>query len=217
VEKKPVMGRWKVPQPLCFTSWLRGLWPDRNPLRRTCDRTEAAIVAGLAAALLLGVPLVALSVGRWSYGVGARAQQVQAAWRQVPAVLLTDAPHAAPDGTGSWRPRVLASWAAPDGTQRAGRIPASVGVRAGTVLRVWVDASGRLTGMPLQQRQVDREAALATLLASLGLALVLLGAGALARCLLNWRRLAAWDAAWRAAGPGGPGNLDARSHGRPAG
>jgi len=201
VETKPVMGRWKVPQPSCFTSWLRGLWPDRNPLRRAYDRKEAAIVAAVAAALLLGVPLVALSVGLWSYGVGVRAQHVQAAWRQVPAVLLVDAPHAAPDGTGSWRPRVLASWAAPDGTQRAGRIPAPVGVRAGTVLRAWVDASGRLTGIPLQQRQVEREAALAALLASLGLALILLGAGTLARRLLNRRRLAAWDAAWRAAGP----------------
>jgi hypothetical protein len=69
------------------------------------------------------------------------------------------------------------------------------------VLRVWVDASGRLTGLPLQQRQIERQAALAALLASSGLGLVLLGGGVLARRLLDRRRLAAWDAAWQATGP----------------
>jgi hypothetical protein len=32
----------------------RGLWPDRNPLRRTLDRVEAVIVALLAIAFLPG-------------------------------------------------------------------------------------------------------------------------------------------------------------------
>jgi hypothetical protein len=55
---------------------------------------------------------------------------------------------------------------------------------------VWVDASGRLTGIPLQHRQVERQAALAAVLAAAGLALVLLGAAALARQILDRRRLA---------------------------
>ena len=42
---------------------LRGLWPDRNPLRRTIDRAEAALVAGLAVAFLAGVPLAAVAAG----------------------------------------------------------------------------------------------------------------------------------------------------------
>jgi hypothetical protein len=130
------MGRCLVPHPSRFRCWLRGLWPDRNPLRRACDRAEAAVVAGLAAALLVGVPLAALSVGLWSHGAGVRAQHAQVAWRQVPAVSLADAPDAAPAGCGSWRPRVLAYWTAPDGTQRAGRVPAPVSARAGTTLRV---------------------------------------------------------------------------------
>lgn len=137
----------------------------------------------------------------WSYGAGVRAQHAQAAWRQVLAVLLADAPDAAPAGSGSWRPRVLAYWTAPDGTQRAGRVHAPVSARAGAALRVWVDASGRLTGIPLQQREVERQAALAAVLTSVGLGLVLLGAGALARRLLERRRLVAWDAAWHATGP----------------
>ena len=33
---------------------VRELWPDHNPLRRTIDRAEAVVVAGLAAAFLAG-------------------------------------------------------------------------------------------------------------------------------------------------------------------
>ena len=36
---------------------VRGLWPDRNPLRRTIDRAEAVVVAGLAIVFLAGPPL----------------------------------------------------------------------------------------------------------------------------------------------------------------
>ena len=31
---------------------VRGLWPDRNPLRRTSDRIEAVIAGGLVVAFL---------------------------------------------------------------------------------------------------------------------------------------------------------------------
>jgi hypothetical protein len=204
------MGQREVPQPPRFRSWLRGLWPDRNPLRRTCDRAEAAVVAALAAALLIAVPLAALSVGLCSYSAGVRAEHAQAAWRQVPAVLIADATDVAPAGPGTWQPRVLASWTAPDGTQRAGRIPAPVNARAGTTLTVWVDPLGQLTGIPLGDHQVERQALLAALLTSAGLAMALLGAGALARRLLDRRRLAAWDAAWQATGPDGPPHTDVR-------
>ena len=193
---------WHVgPQPSRFSRWLRGLWPDRNPLRRASDRAEAAIVAGLAAAFLAGVPLTALTAGLWSHDTGVRAQHAQTAWRQVPAVLLTNAPDAPRAWLGSSQPQVLASWTAPDGAQWAGRIPAPAGARAGTKLRIWVDASGQLTRSPLRHRQVESQAALAALLASAGLGLVLLGVGALARRILDHSRLAAWDAAWQAIGP----------------
>jgi hypothetical protein len=132
-ERRPGMGRHPAPQPSRLSRWLRGLWPDRNPLRRASDRMEAAVVAWLAAALLVGVPLAALSAGRLSYDAGVSAEHAQQAWRQVPAVLPVDAPDAAPDGparaAGS-----LADWTAPDGAQRVGRVPAPPDARAGTVL-----------------------------------------------------------------------------------
>jgi hypothetical protein len=69
----------------------------------------------------------------------------------------------------------------PDGTQRTGPVPVVASAAAGTVLRGWVDASGRLTAMPLQYRQVERQAALAAVIAAAGLGAVLLAVAALAR------------------------------------
>lgn len=195
------MRRHLVPQPSRFRRWLRGLRPGRNPLRRASDRAEAALVAGLAAALLAGVPLAALSAARSSHDAGVRALHTQAGWRQVPAVLLADAATAPAGPASSPLRRVLANWTAPDGMQWTGRIPAPAGATAGTVLRAWVDASGRPTGIPLQHGQIERQAALAALFAAAGLVLVLLGAAALARRMLDRRRLAAWDAEWQATGP----------------
>jgi hypothetical protein len=63
---------------------------------------------------------------------------------------------------------------------------------------VWADAAGRLTGPPLQVRG---QAFLAAVLAPVLLGEMLLAAGQLAHFLLGRRRLAAWDAAWRATGP----------------
>jgi len=40
---------------------MRRLWPDRNPLRRAADRAEAAVMAGLLAMFMAGVPLAAVA------------------------------------------------------------------------------------------------------------------------------------------------------------
>ena len=183
--RKPGNGCRMVPRSSQLCRWLRGLWPDRNPLRRASDRAEAAVVACLAAALLIGVPLTALFAARWSYDADHHTQRVQAAWWQVPAVLLTDASEA-PGGPGPLtQHRVLAKWTAPNRTRWTGRIPASQDSRAGTVVRIWVDASGRPTGMPLQDGDAEREATLTAAFAAAGLGLILLGAALLARRMLT--------------------------------
>jgi hypothetical protein len=66
---------------------------------------------------------------------------------------------------------------------------------------VWIDAAGRLTGPPLQPLQVRGRAVLAAIFAPVVLGEVLLCVGQLAHYLLERRRLAAWDADWRATGP----------------
>jgi hypothetical protein len=177
----------------------RGLWPDRNPLRRRLDRVEGVIVGGLAVAFLAGAPLAAGAAGHLSYLYGAHtAHAQQAAWHQVPAVLLATAPTT---GYTGYLSQVRARWRAPDGAWRTGRVPAPPGERAGGMVRVWVDAAGRPTGPPLQLLQVHGQAVLAAILAPVVLGLVLLCTGQLAHYLLGRRRLAAWGAEWRATGP----------------
>jgi hypothetical protein len=208
--KDPVAGDGKGEGDARMRRWLavvaaragrvaRGLWPDRNSLRRTIDRVEAVVVAGLAVGFLAGAPLAAVAGWQAVYSYGARTAHAQrAAWHQVPAVLLANAPAF---GYAGDEPMVRARWTAPDGTRRTGTVPAPAGTQAGSIVRVWTDAAGQQTGPPLRSAQVKGQAALAAIVAPVVLGEVLLLAGLLAQCLLGRRRLAAWDAEWRATGP----------------
>jgi hypothetical protein len=173
---------------------VRGLWPDRNPLRRTIDRLEAAIVGGLAVAFLAGAPLAAAAAAHAAYSYGGRG----ADWHRVPAVLLATAPTY---GYAGYQPMVPARWIARNGMRRTGAVPAPPGVQAGGTVMVWVDAAGHQTGPPLPPVQVRSQAALAALLAPLIVGMIMLWAGQLAHGVLDRRRLAGWDAAWRATEP----------------
>ncbi len=178
---------------------VRGLWPDRNPLRRTMDRVEAVVVGGLVVTFLAGAPLAAVTVGHFAYSTASRtAYAQQAAWHRVPAVLLATVPAS---GYDRYQATVRARWTAQDGTRHTGMIPVPLGATAGHTVMVWVDAAGRLTGPPLQLSQVRGQAALAAMLAPIAVGLVLLCAGALAHSVLGRRRLAAWDADWQATEP----------------
>ncbi len=179
---------------------VRGLWPDRNPLRRTIDRVEAVVAGGLVAAFMAGAPLAAVAAGHAAYSIGSRtAYAQQAAWRQVPAVLLATAPAA---GYRQYQVTVQAGWTAPDGTRHTGTVLAPPGTKAGCTVMVWADTAGRLTGgPPLQLSQVRGQAALVTMLTPLALGFILLCTGLMAHAVLGRRRLAAWDGDWQATEP----------------
>src|SRR5690349_2788843 len=89
---------------------VRGAWPDRNPLRRTLDRVEAAILASLAVAFLAGAPVAAVTAAHVAAAAGARTAWAQRSWHQAPAVLLADVPRS---GYGRSEPVDRARWAAP--------------------------------------------------------------------------------------------------------
>jgi hypothetical protein len=176
----------------------RGLWPDRNPLRRTIDRAEAAVVAGLAVAFLAGVPLTAAAAGHYAYSYASRTAAAQrAAWHRVPARLLTTAPAS---GYGD-QATVPARWTAPDGRRRTGMVPAPVAAPAGGTVMIWTDEAGRLTLPPLQPSLIRGQAVLASLFASVVFGIIVVCTGLLVHVALDRRRLAAWDAKWRATGP----------------
>jgi hypothetical protein len=189
------------------TGWggrlARRWWPDHNPLRRRWDRVEAAIVAGLITVFLAGAPVAALAASNWAHGVAQRVQQQQrAGWQRIPAVLARSAGRADDSGfAGDALAQVPAHWTAPDGTPRAGQVMAEPGSKAGSRILIWVNSSGRPTGQPLADHQVAEQALLAAVVTVGLLAMVLAAAGALARRLLDARRLAAWDEEWRVTGP----------------
>jgi hypothetical protein len=66
---------------------------------------------------------------------------------------------------------------------------------------VWIDRSGQLTASPLQRGDVVEEVSLAASLAAMAVAGALAVVGLITRWVLDRRRLAAWDARWRATGP----------------
>lgn len=170
---------------------VRRLRPDRNPLMRTLDRVEAAVGAGLAIAFLAGAPLAAIEAGHFASSIGSRAgRSQQAALHHVPAVVLAPVPASGASPTG--RPR---------GGRPIGHIPVPPGARAGATVTVWVDVSGQVTGPPLELRRGRDQAALAPMLAFIAVGVIVLCTGRLAFGALDRRRLAVWEADWRATEP----------------
>jgi hypothetical protein len=178
----------------------RGLWPDRNPLRRPSDRAEAGMVAVLIMAFLIGAPFIALIA--WRLAVSATFTSVDAqhaGWRQVPAVLLIDAP-----ASGYYDPPVPATWTAPDGARCRGTVYPNPGAQAGTTTPIWVNPAGQQMAWPLTPFQATSQADVIAGIVVPFWAMLLWGVGMLGRRLIDTRRMAAWDADLRAAKLSGP-------------
>jgi len=179
---------------------VRGLWPDRNPLRRASDRAETGIVAGLAVAFLLGAPLIAMAVWHLAFSTAfTTADAEHGGWHPVPARLLA----AAPQSYG-YAVTAPARWRAPGGAVRSGPIPVPPGTRAGATVTVWAGPAGLLTRTPTSPFQAALQAYVTAAMAVPCWGMFLLCAGLLGRRLLDDRRLAAWDADWQAMDPRGP-------------
>lgn len=180
----------------------RRLGLDRNPLRRRVDRVEISVMAGLLAAFLVGAPFAAAVAGHWSEAAGLRAMRAQAGWRQVPAVLLESAPK---DAGFVYQPSAIewvrARWTTPGGAVHVGEVPVISGARAGTTVRVWIDAAGQEAGDLITRAQITGRAITTAAFGPIVLAVALLSIAALTRWLLERRRLAEWETAWTSVEP----------------
>ena len=182
----------------------RRLGFDRNPLRRRTDRIEAAIRLVTIILLLVAVPIVAIAVGRQADHLALRqARAQQAGEHEVTAVLLQQAQATGlPDPyTSIQLTYVLARWQPPGLAPRSGQVLAPAGAHAGSTVKVWIDASGAVTSPPPDHRMIAGDVCIASIVACLVACLLVLGSNALARRVLDHRRLRAWDAEWRAGGP----------------
>lgn len=182
--------------------FVRERRPDRNPLRRTSDRIETAVLAVLVVAFLAAAPFAAQAAGAWMGGVSHRTQIAQeASRREVQARVLTVASVSSAGGYASAESLAQARWTAPDGKVVTGEAPVPAGTAAGATVPVWVTTDGQLTDAPLQNAQVADSEVTAEILAVTGLGIAATVTGVLTCRALDKRRMAAWDAEWRATGP----------------
>ena len=182
----------------------RWLGFDRNPLRRGTDRVEAVLRLLLIILAVAVVPAGAVAAGRWADHQALRqAQAERAADHQVTAVLLANAPATGvPDPYTSVQTTwVHARWQPPGQPPRTGEVLALVGARQGSTVRTWIGSSGAVTDPPTDHRVIVGYVILAVMATCLLSWLVLMAASGLAARTLDWRRLSAWEAEWRASGP----------------
>lgn len=180
--------------------FVRGHWFDHNPLRRTTDRVETALLALLIAVFLVSAPFVALATGAWVHGMAQRAQLAEeAANQQVTAVVLAVTVPSTGGAALPWEAQVR--WRAPDGREVSHQIPVPFGTVAGGTLQVWTDRTGDIGTAPPSDSQVIAQTDTAEVLGVVVLAGVLILAGALTHSRINKRQLAAWDADWHVTGP----------------
>jgi hypothetical protein len=156
----------------------------------------------LIVAFLVVAPMLAPLTGHLTRIDGMSQARHERSWREVNAVLLSPAPERF-YGYGSMSTfSVKARWTAPDGVRRTGSVPARTGMRAGTVVPIWVDRSGRVTGRePVTAGLVDVRVALVETATVGSVGIVLFALGALLRLGTNRRRMTHWAAEWACFGP----------------
>ena len=182
----------------------RRLGFDRNPLRRRTDRIEAVIRLATVILLLVAVPIAAIAAGWEADHLALRQAHAQeAAEHEVTAVLLQRAQATGvPDPyTSVQMTYALARWQPPVQSPRSGQVLVPAGAPAGSTVAVWIDAAGAVASPPPDHREIAGNVYIAAVVTSLVTILLLLESNALARRVLDRRRLSAWDADWRATGP----------------
>jgi hypothetical protein len=189
--KRPLISR--------IAGWL-GV--DRNPLRRRTDRIESALRIALVLVFLSCGPLLALWAGNATHVSGLREVRSERGWQHVKAVVTKAGPLAtSPYGamTTTWVP---GRWRTHSGRIGTGLIPTAAGTPVGSVVGVWLNRAGRVTGQqPLTAGLVLLRVVLAEIVTLLAAGLTAFLVAVWIRWLLNRRRLAHWAIEWSLVGP----------------
>lgn len=182
---------------------VRRIGFDRNPMRRSSDRIQAIVRAGLVAVFLVSAPLVITGVAHETYVSGLRAAQEQAAaWHPVPARVLRGTPLVAAWVSPARPPwRLSVRWARPNGSSQIGQVTRAGEAKTGSTVTVWTDRQGRLAHHPVSRGQAADQAFRAAIITSIALALLLATAGRAISLILDRRRLASWETDWAAVEP----------------
>ncbi|MFF8910644.1 Rv1733c family protein [Streptomyces olivaceoviridis] len=175
------------------------LWRWRsNPNRRRDDVLEAWLLLLVWALMGVGGTIVGLATGNAAEQVFAQQREERITVR---AVLLNDVPRAPTSGMGRDLASAQVRWTATDGSAHRGMTLVSTGRRAGSMVRIWIDAQGKLSTQPPTPTRAAVEAGLLGASAALALSGVVFGVGSIGRCYLDRRRIAQWDREWNLVGP----------------
>ncbi|MEV5987749.1 hypothetical protein AB0L85_22500 [Streptomyces sp. NPDC052051] len=183
---------------------VRGWRWRRNPLRRRSDVIEAWTALILALLLCVGAPLAGVVAGLWAYGTVHATQVTQRAQRhEVPAVLVEDAPAAAPSTQNGNQPlyRVKVHWTDPGKGTRTAYAQVPAGSRQGERTEVWLDARGHGVAPPVSDAAVWQHSVSAGVWAAGGVAGTVLLSRAVIRRVAERHRMAEWEAEWARTGP----------------
>jgi hypothetical protein len=182
--------------------WWRMPHLGRNPLVRTCDRVESALLTVVVLVVLLAVPVAGM-LGSETYAQQRQEAQTQAATRHsATATLLEDAPDNAATGrssTAGGTANVEAAWTLPNGTPATGIVVAKRGSEAGSEVEIWLDYNGSVVSAPLGSDVVVANAITIAVFAWLAVAAVSALACYLARMAFDRARYARWARDWERA------------------
>ncbi len=119
-------GRW-------YVRVLRGLRPDRNPLRRTSDRAQAYLLAALFVVAAAVAPFAAQLASHAAYAVALRAEQAKLTGTHPVRARLTEVAHSTVNvNVVAPQVPVEATWTSVTGVRRTGPVLAPPGTPAGT-------------------------------------------------------------------------------------
>ncbi|MFE1441091.1 hypothetical protein [Streptomyces sp. NPDC058739] len=142
-----------TPAPGPGRPWHRGPEDPRtdteaNPLRRPCDRTRARWRAGLVLAVVAAVVCGVFAAQALWQG-GERSAREDARHRHETAAVTLSRATDPLTGYAGPRPAMAdASWRAPDGSPRTGRVDVPPRTPRGDTVTIWVDDTGAVTRAP---------------------------------------------------------------------
>jgi hypothetical protein len=174
----------------------RHLYLVRNPLARSWDRFEAAVLIGVVVGALFALPLAAFAGSSTYAQQTAVSASQRAALHRATATLLAAAP-LAPNGESIGNPTTPVEARVLDhGVERITLVKATPGTPAGTTIRIWLNGSGDPAPAPKTSADAAITAVLAGLFVWLGLVILLAALFWNTRWRLDRLRAAQWDQEW---------------------
>ncbi|QKV97099.1 hypothetical protein HUT19_39955 [Streptomyces sp. NA02950] len=175
------------------------LWRWRNnPIRRRDDILEAWLLLAVWGLIAVGGTAAGVVTAHAADRVFA---QQRADRTPVRAVLLDDVPRPAMSGLDRDLSSARVRWTNSDGSTRNGMTVVATGKEAGSTVRIWIDAQGKLSTQPPTPAKAAAEAGLLGASAALALSGLVIGIGSAGRWWLDRRRIHQWDTEWTVVGP----------------